>query len=709
MLKVCFKKLGTSAKALEQIDQKGYAIPFETDGRKIIKVGVTFDVNTRTISDWQLEGTDRSASSATSQRHTLLAENLREYNNSARNKRNRSICEGVTPEKENETCAVGCLIFFVYLCTRKYKTVKDIMYKNLFMTAALMAASLQMNAQTLAPDVKSSNNNPISANIFCADPTALEYNGRLYVYGTNDHQQFIAQGKTGKNDYGYIKSIVVFSTDDMVNWTFHGTIDTKKICSGWTGNPWYVGYGVSWAPSVTWRHNEETDVDEFFLYFCNSSHGVGVLRAESPIGPWKSPNNKLMVTYDTSGANKQGTNANFDPGVTIDDNGVGWLSFGGLGPSGLMPDAARIIKLKPSMTEVDGSASVIHAPYHFEANELNVIGGKYVYTYCSNWADRKADEWNAYKSEHNINVNAPGGGTMCYMVSDNPLDPDSWEFKGYYGPGVAGNNHSHLQKFQGKYYHIYHDHGGILLDVMKNKGLVDASAGDYRSICVNKASVDESTATINPVTLTHEGVTQIKNLNPYELQQMETMANCGGVEYEDMTNIKKNTKISTLGNDASENMQVKMKVGSWITVRQIGFGSTGADRFVLRAKGTGKLDVRTSTSPRATLFTVDLSSTDFEDYTIEIPENKLKSVKGVKTALYFIVTEGEDVYVDSWKFLEIGSTAIQELSNSKSSNSQWYDLSGRRLSGAQQHRGIVIEQYIDENGVKHSRKVVSDK
>ena len=130
---------------------------------------------------------------------------------------------------------------------------------------------------------------------------------------------------------------------------------------------------------------------------------------------------------------------------------------------------------------------------------------------------------------------------------------------------------------------------------------------------------------------------------------------------------------------------------------------------LMRAKGTGKLDVRTSTSPRATLFTVDLSSTDFEDYTIEIPENKLKSVKGVKTALYFIVTEGEDVYVDSWKFLEIGSTAIQELSNSKSSNSQWYDLSGRRLSGAQQHRGIVIEQYIDENGVKHSRKVVSDK
>ena len=569
---------------------------------------------------------------------------------------------------------------------------------------------MSLNAQTTAPDVKGADhNNPISANIFCADPTALEYNGRLYVYGSNDHQEFVANKKKGDNTYGSIKSIVVFSTDDLVNWTFHGTIDTKKLCASWQPSAWYKGYSVSWAPSVTWRHNAETDKDEFFIYFCNSSHGVGVLKAESPIGPWKSPNKELMVHYDTPGANAQGTNANFDPGVTIDDNGVGWLSFGGLGPSGIMPEAARIIKLKPSMTEVDGSAVKIPAPYHFEANELNYIGGKYVYTYCSNWASR--DDWNTYKTEHNITASAPGGGTMCYMVSDNPLDPDSWEFKGYYGPGVSGNNHSHLQKFQGSYYHIYHNHGSILLDVMKEKGLVDSSAGDYRSICVNKATVNESTVTVSPVTLNNEGVKQIKNVNPYELQQMETMANCGGVEYEDMTNIKKNTKISTLGNDASENMQVKMKTGSWINVRKVDFGTTGADRVVLRAKGTGKIGIRfnSSSSPKNIIATIEFSSSELEDHIIDLPVAKLDKFKGVKDHLFFVVTEGEDVYVDAWKFLETGSTAIQELSNSKSSNSQLYDLSGRRLSGAQQHRGIVIEQYTDENGVKHSRKVVSGK
>ena len=301
------------------------------------------------------------------------------------------------------------------------------------------------------------------------------------------------------------------------------------------------------------------------------------------------------------------------------------------------------MKLKPSMTEVDGSAVKINAPYHFEANELNVIGGKYVYTYCSNWASR--DNWDTYKSEHNINVEAPGGGTMCYMVSDTPMDPNSWEFKGYYGPGVAGNNHSHLQKFQGNYYHIYHNHGDILLNAMKNDGAVDASAGDYRSICVNKAVVNESTATINRVTLNTTGAPQIKNLNPYVLQQMETMASCGGIQYEGMTNIQKNTKISTLGNDASENLQVKMEPNSWIAVRKVDFGSTGAKAFSLRAKGTGKLDLRTSSSPRATLATIEFSSTDFEDHALILPEGKFK---GVKNNLLLVLTEGEDVYVDAW-------------------------------------------------------------
>ena len=577
------------------------------------------------------------------------------------------------------------------------------MHKNLLMTAVFMAACIQVNAQSLASDYKgSANNNPISANIFCADPTALEYNGRVYVYGSNDHQQFIANGKKGENNYGSIKSIVVFSSDDMVNWTFHGTIDVAKLCSSWVTSPWYQGFGVSWAPSVTWRTTEE-GVDEFFLYFCNSSHGVGVLKANSPIGPWKSPNNKLMVHYDTPGANPANTNANFDPGVVIDDNGVGWISFGGLGPSVIMPNAARIAKLKPSMTELDGAAVKIYAPYHFEANELNVIGGKFVYTYCSNWASRNDAEWNAYKSEHGINVPKPNTCTMCYMVSDNPMDPDSWVYKGVYGPhpGMGtNNNHSHLQKFQGEYYHFYH--GAPLMESWRSAGVIEQNCGIFRSICVNKATVNEATQNIPAVTTNLQGVEPVKSLNPYELQQAETMASCGGVEYEDYTNIKKNTRISKLGNDASENMQVNMRAGSWINVRNVDFGTTGASKFMLRAKGTGTVDLRFGRAGRP-IATLEFSSTDMEDHTIDLNATKFQ---GVKNNFNISFSAAEDVYVDAWQFAELVPDGIEEIEAGKIANStsaNCYDLSGRKLSGSHQNRGIVIEQFVDENGVKHNR------
>lgn len=51
-----FKKSGTACAALQQIDAKGYALPFAADGRRVVKVGVVFDVNTRSIAEWKAEG-----------------------------------------------------------------------------------------------------------------------------------------------------------------------------------------------------------------------------------------------------------------------------------------------------------------------------------------------------------------------------------------------------------------------------------------------------------------------------------------------------------------------------------------------------------------------------------------------------------------------------------------------------------------------------
>lgn len=49
-----FKRDGTADEALNQIEDNGYALPFKADKRKIIKVGASFDSNTRMLTDWKV-------------------------------------------------------------------------------------------------------------------------------------------------------------------------------------------------------------------------------------------------------------------------------------------------------------------------------------------------------------------------------------------------------------------------------------------------------------------------------------------------------------------------------------------------------------------------------------------------------------------------------------------------------------------------------
>mgnify|MGYP000199437644 FL=1 len=50
-----FKLNGTAEEALQQINDKHYALPFEMDERKLFKIGVNFSVETRNIEKWIVE------------------------------------------------------------------------------------------------------------------------------------------------------------------------------------------------------------------------------------------------------------------------------------------------------------------------------------------------------------------------------------------------------------------------------------------------------------------------------------------------------------------------------------------------------------------------------------------------------------------------------------------------------------------------------
>ena len=277
------------------------------------------------------------------------------------------------------------------------------------------------------------------------------------------------------------------------------------------------------------------------------------------------------------------------------------------------------------------------------------------------------------------------------MVTDTPLDPDSWEYRGEYVPNEGnfgmgwGNNHTRLQKFEDTYYLFYHS--TLLEQTMKT------GASGFRSIGVNQVRVNENTQKIAKVTMDKTGVEAIRNLNPYVMQQAETMATCGGVSYEDFSNPVKPTSISDLGNDAAKNLLVKMKAGAWTMVRNVDFGTKGAKTFTLRAKGTGTMQVRLDSKTATPVATVEFSTTTLQDYTIEIDPTKCKDVKNV----YFVCTASTNAQFDAWQFSDEEPDAISVPFVSKPSfTPQYYDFGGRLLNG----KPRVGSVYIDEQGRK---------
>ena len=46
---------GSAEEAIKQIDEKGYLIPYSAEGKRLFKIGVNYDSNQRTISDWKIK------------------------------------------------------------------------------------------------------------------------------------------------------------------------------------------------------------------------------------------------------------------------------------------------------------------------------------------------------------------------------------------------------------------------------------------------------------------------------------------------------------------------------------------------------------------------------------------------------------------------------------------------------------------------------
>jgi hypothetical protein len=165
------------------------------------------------------------------------------------------------------------------------------------------------------------------------------------------------------------------------------------------------------------------------------------------------------------------------------------------------------------MTSIVGTPAVIDAPYMFEDSGIHKYNGKYYYSYCTNWSTGG--------NQYGLSTAA-----IDYMVSDSPLGPLTYKgevFKGigtFFGTG--GNNHHTIMQFKGQYYLFYH--AQYLQDSMGIKG-------GYRSTHIDKLTVNAD-GSMQQVTGTKKGISQIKTLDPTEVVRAATLSHQGGIEIE---------------------------------------------------------------------------------------------------------------------------------------------------------------------------------
>ncbi len=504
---------------------------------------------------------------------------------------------------------------------------------------------------------------PVIPYQFMADPTAIEHEGRLYVYCTDDQQEYdYAQGMA-VNTYGHITRLVCMSTADMVNWTNHGTIDVKQVC------PWI---STSWAPSIVSR--EEADgKTHFYMYFTNSAAGIGVMTATSPLGPWTDPLGHALIDSKTEGIGKMSNI--IDPGAVIDDNGTGWLAFGGGGPSSItttvLPGNARIVKLNDDMISFDKeNIAEIPAPFHFEANELNMLNGSFCYSYCTCWGTNDAD-WKTYPKRGTKST--PAAASIQYMISTDPLS-GNWTYKGELlaNPGAGGypygNNHSHLQLFGSKYYIMYHTQA-----IERSMGV----SGGYRNLAMSTMTARGTT--LLDVTPSDQNATQIPTMRPNacEVNDAEMSHNASAI------------KVENYG--ATGNTVVVPIAGGWICTKGSSFPTAGDEKsFVANVQGCGTMEVKFGAIDAEPIAIVKFDCAEMSAVAVDL----LYANESDLNDVYIVFTEAKGVKFDSWQFSTLSAEEVTAINDVRSdeeivmSGRNIYNVAGQKLNAPR--RGVNI-------------------
>jgi len=433
--------------------------------------------------------------------------------------------------------------------------------------------------------------NPIIQTNYTADPAPMVYNNKVYLYTSHDEA-----GSTWftMNDWR------LYTTNDMVNWTDHGTV------LAYSDFKW--AKGDAWAPQCVERHGK------FFMYVPiiatqNNRPAIGVAVSDSPYGPFIDPLGKPLVQSDVYG--------DIDPTVLIDDDGQAYLYWGN--------PFLYYVKLNEDMISYSGE--IVRVPMVVESfgkREGEVRDRPTLY---------EEGPW-LYKRNSLYYLFWPGGPLpehLGYSTSTSPIGP--WKYGGTIMTPDGGvfTNHPGVCDFRGKTYFFYHN------------GNLPGGSGFTRSICVEELKFNPD-GSIPQLKMTKEGIEKgLTTLNPYIKNEAETIAWSEGVK-------------------SMQNKQVGVfitaeKDGSYTKVKGVDFRNKGATKFFARVGTTHNdrvtMEVRLGGIDGELVCTVRVPRTGGNDRW-EIVSADVANVTGIHD-VYFVFkgrAQTDLMFFDYWRFAE---------------------------------------------------------
>ena len=440
-------------------------------------------------------------------------------------------------------------------------------------------------------------NLPLFQTKYTADPSPLVVGDRLFLFTSHDASPEDIPDENEKSSAGfYMYDWLLWSTTDMVNWTEHGAVASLKEF------PWRSRENGAWAIQTVERNGK------YYLYAPLHGHGIGVLEADSPYGPFKDPLGKPLV-WDQSNW------YDIDPSVYTDDDGQAYLYWGNPHTfyAKLNDD---MISLKSEVVKLPHIKHYQEGPWFYKRN------GHFYVAYASTCCPE----------------------ALGYAMSDSPTGP--WEWKNYImRPTLRDRgNHPGICDFKGHSYIFGQNYDLMHLDTFEHHERRSVSAAE---ITYN----EDGTIQEVPYWLDQEPMKQLCWLNPYERVEAETMAWGYGLKSAKM-GIENTGLIADMpASTGKMNMYIyDINDGEFIKLRGVDFAQ-GAKTFSIAAASTGncKVTLRIDGQEGPVIGEAVIGkSGSMEKY--KTFKTKVSGAEGVHD-LYFCFSNIEgDIRLDYWQF-----------------------------------------------------------